>query len=276
MVELHTGKLDIYATKGSLAAKQLDAIAKEREHAIGIISGVLGVDFIDRVRLVFYPDSATKTTETGHIGMGWASNGTIVEIYNEQQRLNPFHELAHIIAAKLGSPPAFLNEGFAVYISEELGSNALDYLSDYGGTIDEAACVMTRRGLLIPFSRLLQFNEIGSDSTAPAIAYPEAASVVKYLIKVRGMDSFRETYRTLIATDDPAQQEKNFSMLGAILGITVSDLERDWRAGVRRTSNETGIEIGGTKKSPIAQMTMKLWHTKSGRVESSTRFIVTV
>ncbi|MGE0353861.1 MAG: hypothetical protein AB7Q69_11515 [Gemmatimonadales bacterium] len=232
MTRLQTAHFDIYAHRGSEASGRLDTIAAERERAVTQISAFLGVDFRDTIRLVFYPDSATKTDETGHIGMGWAANGTIVEIYNPQQRLNPYHEIAHLVAGKLGDPPAFLDEGFATYISEYLGSDALEHLSHYGPGIHTAVCAIMRRHRSIPFQRLFRFTDIGSDSTEPAVAYPQAAAVVQYLVDTQGRDRFQEIYRTLRVTDDSTLQEANEAAFQRLVGVGLARFERDWRASL--------------------------------------------
>ena len=119
---LTTEHFDIYVEKGSLAESEAEAIGRQREAALQEIEKLLGVTARQRIVLAFYSDADTKTRETGHIGAGLARNGMIVELYNSETRLDPFHELAHIVGRLLGDPPALLNEGFAVYASERLGS----------------------------------------------------------------------------------------------------------------------------------------------------------
>ena len=75
-----------------------------------------------------FPDAKSKKEETGNPGDGWAFSNNIVEVYNEKTKLDPFHELAHIISGEVGNPPAMLDEGFAIYVSEKLGTDALKYL----------------------------------------------------------------------------------------------------------------------------------------------------
>jgi hypothetical protein len=220
---LRTKHLDVYAFRGSFAARDMPRIGRERERAISQIETLLATRFTGRVTLVFYPDSATKRNETGHIGMGYASNDLIVEIYNERQRLDPFHELVHIIAGQVGDPPALFDEGFAVYATELLGADALEHLGHAGRTVDQAACHLKRAGKRVPLDSLIQLTEFGSPAAPGDITYPQGASVVKYLIETYGLERFREAYRTLRRAG-PNERET----FTRIFGSNPATLEKAW------------------------------------------------
>jgi hypothetical protein len=226
---LATAHLDIHAWRGSLAAQQIRAIGEQREAALEAIADELGVAFPDRVRLVFYPDSATKTDQTGHVGVGWAWGNNIVEIYNDLIRLNPYHELAHVVARRLGDPPALLSEGFATYVSERLGADALEFFGHPGLTADQVTCESAGAGELIPLDTLFRFTEIGSQASSPTVAYPQAASFVKFLVERYGIDTFRDAYRMLAGTDEPGGVLANEEAFAAIYGTVPGGLERPWR-----------------------------------------------
>jgi hypothetical protein len=226
---LRTETLDIFARKGSLAQSRIHLIAAERERGLREIEEVLGVRFDRRIRLVFYPDSATKTQETGHVGAGFASGGTIVEIYNAETQLDPYHEIAHLVAGQLGNPPALFNEGFATYISERLGAAALRYLGHPGKTVTQAVCDLAASGQLIPLAELFRFLEIGSEESRPPVAYPQAGSVVKYLIEVIGLVPFREAYSVLVSSDEPGRIQENEEAFARIFGESLREVERAWR-----------------------------------------------
>lgn len=201
---VRTAHFDVYAYRGSLAAHDIDRIAGEREHAVTQIGELIGSAFGGRVMLVFFPDSATKVNQTGHVGMGWATNSMIVEIYNERQKLDPYHELAHIVAGEAGSPPAVFDEGFATYASELLGADALEHLGHAGRTVDQATCDLARRGRRIPLDTLLRYTEFGSSEAPGDVTYPQGASLVKYLIETYGAERFRAAYRSVRAGDPNA------------------------------------------------------------------------
>jgi len=122
---------------------------------------VTGITGAGRIRLVLYPDSATKTSQTGHVGSGFASARTIIEIFNDSVQLDPYHEVAHIVGGERGSPPAVLDEGFAVYVSQSLGADALKYLGAPGATVSQVVCGYLRSGTLIPLGRLFRFTDRG-------------------------------------------------------------------------------------------------------------------
>ncbi|HEU5219374.1 MAG TPA: hypothetical protein VFU23_11990, partial [Gemmatimonadales bacterium] len=227
---LTTGHLDIFAWRGSPAARQLSAIGTARETALTRIADILQVDFTGRIRLVFYPDSASKTSQTGHIGNGFASDRTIVEIFNDSVQLDPYHEIAHIVGYQRGSPPAMLDEGFAVFVSELLGADALKYLGSAGMTVQQTVCAARRSGSSLPLGRLFRFTDIGSDSTVPEVSYPESASVVAFLIQRYGIERFRQLYARLQSSSAEPELRRNAQVLEELYGADVDAIERAWVA----------------------------------------------
>ena len=225
-----TEHFDIYCYKGSLAERELATIKHLRESAYRQISDLLQVNYDRKIRLVFYPDGETKKQEIGHQGDGYAFANNIVEVYNEQIRLDPFHELTHILASKLGNPPAIFNEGFAVYMSERLGADALKYLGSPGKTIDRTTQEYLRDGKLINLEELIKFTEIGSEKSNWRISYPEAASFVKYLIETYGIEKFRKAYQQTKSSDDANEVRKNADILMRIYGKPLAEIEREWLA----------------------------------------------
>jgi len=218
----------IYCYRGSLAEKDIKKIINQRESGFRVISELLGVTYPGKIRLVFYPDAETKKDETGSMGDGYAFSNNIVEIYNEQTKLDPFHEVAHIIAGQLGEPPALFNEGFAVYASEKSGADALKYLGSPGKTIDEAVESHRHDGQFIPFDSLITYTDIGPTESKPVISYPEGASIVKYLYEVYGREKFLKVYKTLQNSDEPDVVMKNKEILKQVYGKSISELEKEW------------------------------------------------
>jgi hypothetical protein len=179
--------------------------------------------------MVFYPDSATKKSDTGHTGMGFANGSDIIEIYNEREHLDPYHELTHIVAGKLGTPPAMLDEGFAIYMTEALGANAMTYVTEYGTTADSASCAIIRAGKLIPLDSLLRLPEFGS---LGGIGYPESGSVVKYLIRKFGLESFRAAFRSLRSSDSDEIQRENVRQFATLYHRAPGELQAEWRDAI--------------------------------------------
>jgi CubicO group peptidase (beta-lactamase class C family) len=223
-----TEHFDIFYKAGSTAEREIGRIAAERERGCRDIAGFLDLHPESRIRLVFFEDGRTKFWETGHRGAGWAYDRTIVEVFNETERLDPFHEVCHILTDGLGAPPALFNEGLAVAMSEQLGSPALKSLG--GGTlsVDQRVRELKSRNAWVPLDRLIQFTEIGSDESQPEIAYAEAGSFVKYLIEEFGREKFLAAYRSLKSSDDPAVREKNIKLFVDIYGGSIAGHEAAW------------------------------------------------
>jgi len=232
-VRLERGPLEIFAWRGSRATERLEEIAAERARAIAAIGEVLDVTPSETIRLVFYPDSASKTSQTGHYGIGMARGRDIVEIYNDTVQLDPFHELAHVLIYELGDPPAVLDEGFAVYMSQRLGSDALRQLGSPGQSLDEAACIAMREGSAHTPAELIALEEIGSPESRARVAYPEAGSLVGFLIGRYGEKSLRALLRAAIAAEgSPSQRVER--AIESTLEEDASVVLTAWRAHVQR------------------------------------------
>jgi hypothetical protein len=225
---------DIFCFKGSTAEKEIDKIAERRDRGFREICRFLGKDSDVRIRMILFEDAATKYSHTGHQGAGWATGNMVVEIYNEKQKLNPYHETAHILTGPYGSPPALFNEGFATYISERWGSNTLAAMGGGESSIYERVRELNGKGELIPLEELLTYTEIGSGRSNPTVAYPEAASFVKFLIDTYGKDKFLKAYRTLRRSGDKSVQQQNVEALQGIYGKSLDELKNEWKRAFLR------------------------------------------
>jgi hypothetical protein len=225
-----TKHFDIYHQKGSAAEKDIEKIASDREAAYSAINEFLGTKSPLRIKLIFFESEETKWFETGWQGRGWAYGNTMVEVYNEQEQLDPYHETTHVLMGSYGDPPALFNEGFAVYLSERSGAHALDDLSGGQATIYERVRELKARGELIDLRKLLGYTEIGSKQSRPPVAYPEAASFVKFLIDTYGKDKFLNAYRTLQNSDSEAAHQENIRTLEQIYGESLTELETKWQS----------------------------------------------
>jgi hypothetical protein len=233
------GPLEIYAWKGSLAEHHLDAIAAERLGAVESIAQLLSVQAPERIRIVFYPDEVRKIDQTGHQGRGWAFGTTLVEVYSEDVRLDPYHELVHVIANALGSPPPILNEGLAVYASELLGADALRLLGFPGTPVHRAVCKIRNSPDYIPLTDLLALDNIGGDENSAAREYAQAGSFVKYLVERHGWERFRETYSALSAREDYEDNVRRFYP-GWALHFELEELVRAGLTPLEALTSATG------------------------------------
>jgi hypothetical protein len=224
-----TRHFDIFCFEGSTAEKEIDKIAKRRDRGFREICRFLGKDSDARIRMILFEDGETKYWHTGHRGAGWATGNTVVEIYNDKQKLDPYHETAHILMRPYGSPPALFNEGFATYISERLGSHALAAMNGGESSIYERVRQLDRKGELIELEELLTYTEIGSRQSNPPVAYPQAASFVKFLIETYGKDNFLDSYRTLKNSSEKSVQQQNLQTLQRIYGTSFTRLRNEWK-----------------------------------------------
>lgn len=227
-----TEHFDISFAKGSTAERDIEGIADERE------SGYRRADeFLDRVsevriRLVFFEDEGTKFEETGHRGMGWATGTTIVEVYNDHQRLDPYHEVTHILAEPLGDPPAAFSEGLAVYMSERLGAPALLTLGGGMLSLYERVSELKHAGDWIPLSKLPTYTEIGSAGSRPHIAYAQAGAFVKFLVDCHGKGNLLEAHAALKNSSAREVHRQNRHALEHIYGRSVDALDREWHVAM--------------------------------------------
>jgi len=129
-----------------------------------------------------------------------------------------------------GGPPALFNEGFAVYISEKLGVRALEGLGGGQATIYQWVKELKTKGDWIELPQLLTFTQIGPAESRPTVAYPEAASFVKFLIDTYGKDKYFQAYQTLRNSGDKATQEENVKQLEQICGKPLQTLRQQWEA----------------------------------------------
>jgi hypothetical protein len=225
-----TEHFDIFFFPGSTAERYIERIARGKEEGYWGICNFLGADANVRIKLVLFEDKTTKHRETGHQGMGGAYDRTIVEVYNEKESLDPYHETVHILMGPRGSPPALFNEGLAVYLSQRLGAHALKDLDGGEATIENRVKELKAQGDWIDLAGLMTYTEIGSDRSRSSVAYPEAASFVKFLIDTYGRDKFLQAYGRLKNSGDREVQARNVAELAAIYGQSLSQLRNAWEA----------------------------------------------
>ena len=223
-------RIDSYYLPGSLAEEEIDQVLTNREDAITRIDELLNAAYAGRIKFFLYPDEERKLQDTGHRGLGWAYGDFIAEVYNKKEKLDPYHELAHILAGQLGHPPAFLDEGFATYVSEAFGWDALMYLGAPGRTVDEVAAELIRTGRSLPLKELFAVENIGGSQERAEIEYPQSASIVKFLVEIYGPKVLGDLMQALEATTgtDSTVATRNLIRLQRILNVSVVELESAW------------------------------------------------
>jgi len=78
--------------------------------------------------------------------------------------------------------------------------------------------------------RLFRFTDIGSDSTRPDVSYPQAASVVAFLVERFGIARFRELYGRLESDTAANIQRRNEAVLAELYGMDSAALDSAWIA----------------------------------------------
>jgi hypothetical protein len=219
---------DVYAAAGTPGAQEIQTVSRSREQALSAVARLLDEPRPRGIRLTLFADEAAKKAATGHAGLGWAEGKTIEEVYNDHTRLDPYHELVHIVGASLGHPPAFLDEGLAVYISARLGGDALALLGHPGAGAKSVACELSKAGQTMPLERLFDLTEIGSRESDAPVAYPQSAAVVQFLVETRGLPRVRRAYQTLRASTDASVRAANRKAFRRIFDSSLADTEAAW------------------------------------------------
>ncbi|MBI5386423.1 MAG: hypothetical protein HZA90_17265 [Verrucomicrobia bacterium] len=252
-----TDHIDIHYFPGSKAEADINQIAREREAGVQAVNDLLGTATSERLCLVFFDDLDTKARVTSHRGEGVADGYTIVEVYNDQVKLNPYHEATHALASEIGRPPAALLEGLAEYVSEKLGAAPLKDVGGGQATLYGFVCESREKGRWIPLSELLAYTNIGSQGRERnLLAYAESGAFTKFLIEAQGKEKFLEAYRRLRNGSDKAVQERNAEKVQEIYGTSLWALEGPWiealSAGASRAAQAPpAAETNAVKVYPV-------------------------
>ena len=224
-----TDHIDIHYFPGSKAEADINQIAREREAGVQAVNKLLGTPTRQRLCLVFFDDLDTKARVTSHRGEGMANDYTIVEVYNDRVKLNPYHEATHALASEIGRPPAALLEGLAEYVSEKLGAAPLKDVGGGQATLYRFVRESREKDRWIPLSELLAYTNIGSQGRERnLLAYAESGAFANFLIEAQGKEKFLEAYRRLRNGSDKAVQERNAEKLQEIYGTSLVALEGKW------------------------------------------------
>jgi len=127
------------------------------------------------------------------------------------------HEVAHLVFSALTKyapgVPLALHEGFAVLQEPEFGAR------------HERGLLIWKRlaGELIPLATLLEMRDPGDD---PALFYAESASLVSFLVELKGLAAFLAFARDLAGRDAAAALRERFGIEG------VEALERAYLASL--------------------------------------------
>ena len=117
-------------------------------------------------------------------------------------KLDPYHEMTHVLMGSVGEPPAVFSEGFATYMSERMGEKALKDLGGGDASLYKRARQVKAAGEWIPLAELLTYTDIGPAESRPPVSYAEAGAFVKFLVDTYGKDRFLAAYAKLVNSSD--------------------------------------------------------------------------
>ncbi|MBK6282426.1 MAG: hypothetical protein IPF54_06910 [Draconibacterium sp.] len=138
--------------------------------------------------------------------------------------MDPYHELVHVIGYILNEPPALIDEGTAVYLSQLYGDKAFSKMIGYPTkSINEILLLHNKKEGLITISTLLSYDEIGN-SNKFVLEYCTSASFVDFLIKEFGKQKFLELYKSLSNTN----RARNEIIFEKIYRVEFSQIEYEW------------------------------------------------
>jgi hypothetical protein len=219
----------LFTFEGHLSKKtRLDLLYK-RESAYQEISDFFEIEPTVSINIFLFQNEEIKYNLTGHRGLGWGFDNNIVEVFNDSVRIDPYHELAHVIGYTLCHPPALIDEGTAVYLSQQFGDKAFSRLIGYPTkSINEILLIFSKKDCLKSISTLLSYDEFGSSKNA-TLDYCQAASFVEILIREFGKQKFLELFKSLSSTKS-TEAELIFEK---IYNLNMNQIENKWRKQIR-------------------------------------------
>ena len=210
---------NLYTFEGHLSEKPKSHFLNERESAYRKISDFFEIKKDISINIFLFQDKKTKYNLTGHEGFGWGFDNNIVEVFNDSIQIDPYHELAHVIGYTLNVPPALIDEGTAVYLSQLYGDKAFSRLIGYPTKSINEILLLLNNNKVISISTLLSYNDIGDN-----LAYCTSASFVEFLIKEFGKQKFLELYKSL----SNSNSDKNKMIFEKIYGVKFNQIENKW------------------------------------------------
>lgn len=223
--------------------------------ALGRLSQDAGVKPKQRVKILVYanqPDLLGALEPGAHEwtgGRSFSSEGIILIAVSPSAAGRAFaaraipHELSHVVVHQAtdnpyGGIPQWLNEGLAMYSEGELEDV---YRLALNRAVEE--------GSLLSLKTLS--SNFPSDPQQATLSYAQSYSIVKYIIDRYGRDRLAKLLEVFSqgSTYDAATK--------AALGVSVDELERQWRAslgltqqGPQQTGTPDGRRISSSTESP--------------------------
>ena len=207
---------------GSLAAREIKAIADEQEQAYATLMTLFGYGLPDKIEYLLTASAEENGAVLGELFGGEAAcptNGCsigpkyVFAAYNEQVRCVGCHEVAHLFSYVLCMPKSqFLSEGLAMYTDGAFwGKPNRQWVKEYLAS-----------GRYIPIRELISDEQFFAHPTE--ITYPLAGAFVAFLMETLGPQRFLQDVYT---SDKPL-----FSTLSRCLGMDGDAIEARFKAAV--------------------------------------------
>jgi hypothetical protein len=201
-------------------ASKLEQQMKLSERHYEKITKLLGVVMKDKIQYYYYPSKDMMTKMTGNYGTGkaYCEKNELHSIYSYHP-----HEITHLIACRLGNPPVFLSEGFAVLYGWDTGWQ--------GKPVDWWVRKYRNEKKYIPISSLSVTSSFRKYDDA--ITYPESGSFVEFLIDRYGIVKFKKYYSKA--------SDKTIGIITMeVYGKSLKDLETLWLNSLSEESSHSG------------------------------------
>ncbi|WP_155592386.1 hypothetical protein [Lysinibacillus cavernae] len=209
--------------------KTVDTIKDELRKAYDDIMQSIHTSYVPSEHITVFLNEGTPS-------WGLASK---IELDLSQENYPLVHELTHSLLGYGGNFDTdngyFTQEGFAVYMEDQYGKNEL-YLEKYMKHFLDS-------DKLIPISKLIDPNQDDGyfradlpnkeeQSVLWEMSYAHAASFVKYLVDIYGLDKFEQIY----------DKRDLANKIEEVYGKSVSEIEMDWLAFINNQKGFTHQE----------------------------------
>ena len=207
---------------GSLAAREIKAIADEQEQAYATLMALFGYGLPDKIEYLLTASAEENGAVLGELFGGEAAypiNGFsiapkyVFAAYDDQVKCVGCHEVTHLFSHALCMPKSqFLSEGLAMYTDGAF----------WGKPNDRWVKAFLKDGRYVPLCKLISDESFFAHPTE--ITYPIAGAFVAFLIEKLGAKRFlQEVY----PSDMPLLEN-----LGRCLDIQIDQIEAAFQAAV--------------------------------------------
>ncbi len=207
---------------GSLAEREIGAVAEEQERAYGKLEALFGYGLPERIEYLLTASPEENGAVLGELfgaEAAYPTNGFsiapryVFAAYSDQVKCVGCHEVTHLFSYVLCMPKSqFLSEGLAMYTDGAFwGKPNRQWVKEY-----------LTSGRYIPIRELISDEQFFAHPTE--ITYPLAGAFVAFLMETLGPQRFLQDVYT---SDEPL-----FSTLSRCLGMDGDAIEARFKAAV--------------------------------------------